>query len=100
MPKALPKLGRDSASCTGRGQGRMTSAIEVVSLQASSIIPINKGFGMMLGKWLQIAVVLGAVALAGCATATPVMDAGDGTYLISADIRDSPPRAASRSADT
>jgi hypothetical protein len=55
---------------------------------------------MMLGKWLQIAVVLGAVALAGCATATPVMDAGDGTYLISADIRDSPPRAASRSADT
>ena len=35
-------------------------------------------------KWLQIVVVAGAVSLAGCATASPVMDAGDGTYLISA----------------
>jgi hypothetical protein len=53
---------------------------------------------MMLGKWLQIAAMLGAVALAGCATATPVMDAGDGTYLISA--RAAPVRGGATGAQT
>ena len=53
---------------------------------------------MMLGKWLQIAVVLGVVALAGCATASPVMDAGDGTYLISA--RAAPVRGGATGAQT
>src|SRR5229473_8363622 len=57
----------------------------VMLLQPSSIIASNKGgWGMTKIKWLQHAAVLGAAALAGCATATPVMDAGDGTYLISA----------------
>ena len=53
---------------------------------------------MMLGKWLQIAVVLGVMALAGCETATPVMDAGDGTYLISA--RAAPVRGGATGAQT
>ena len=37
-------------------------------------------------QWLQIAVMFGAASIVGCATATPVMDAGDGTYLISARV--------------
>jgi hypothetical protein len=34
-------------------------------------------------KWLQIVAVAGAMSLVGYAMASPVMDAGDGTYLIS-----------------
>jgi hypothetical protein len=50
------------------------------------------------GQGLQIAVVVGAISLAGCATANPVMDAGDGTYLISA--RASPARGGATGAQT
>jgi hypothetical protein len=55
------------------------------------------GLGMMLGKWLKIA-VFGAKSLVGCATASPVMDAGDGVYLISA--RAAPARGGATGAQT
>jgi hypothetical protein len=71
----------------------------VVLVEASSIIASSKGgWGMVQVKSLQIAVVLGVVALAGCATASPVMDAGDGTYLISA--RAAPVRGGATGAQT
>ena len=53
---------------------------------------------MTLVKGLHIAIVLGVLALAACATATPVMDAGDGTYLISA--RAAPVRGGATGAQT
>jgi hypothetical protein len=48
--------------------------------------------------WRQVAAALSAAALAGCATASPVMDAGDSTYLISA--RASPARGGATGAQT
>ena len=53
---------------------------------------------MVQVKWRQMAAALSGVALAGCATASPVMDAGDGTYLISA--RAAPVRGGATGAQT
>lgn len=39
---------------------------------------------MVLTGLLQMVVLAGAALLVGCATASPAMDMGDGTYLISA----------------
>ena len=39
---------------------------------------------MARSKWAPALAAAAAASVVGCATATPVMDAGDGTYLISA----------------
>jgi hypothetical protein len=49
-------------------------------------------------EWRPLAAVLSAACLVGCATASPVMDAGDGVYMISA--RAAPARGGTTGAHT